>query len=175
MLQIKPAAVRGFVKEGKLRPVSMSDGKEFAAEDLFDFLLEHVYLVPQATVVSAVTEDGEILHSIILSDQYQILVSVCSYVAIHGNDGETLALFTQLMRHGLTFPMMIDEVLSPAVTRIRTLSTRGKISEEEKQIACTTLCGAIDRLAATTTAGSTYRTETLQWRAKMIALSLRMK
>jgi hypothetical protein len=97
MLQINHLAVHQLSEKGVLKVVRSSNGTEYyRAEDLYHFVMEHVFLGPNLRVHGDNILDDQVLRFIILGEHYQMLVSVCFWCTAKGKKSEVVKLLYAL-------------------------------------------------------------------------------
>jgi hypothetical protein len=144
MLQINHLAVHQLSEKGVLKVVRSSNGTEYyRAEDLYHFVMEHVFLGPNLRVHGDNILDDQVLRFIILGEHYQMLVSVCFWCTAKGKKSEVVKLLYALLMNGLRLSRLFSFVVRPVFRRIRALYRAKKISRPEKQLAYITLHSAV--------------------------------
>ena len=144
MLQINQLAVHQLSEKGLLKVARNSNGTEYyRAEDLYHFVMEHVFLGPNLRVHGDNILDDQVLRFIIHGEHYQMLVSVCFWCASKGKKGEVVKLLYALLMNGLRLPRLFSFIVRPVFRRIRSLYKAKKITGPEKQLAYVTLHSAV--------------------------------
>jgi hypothetical protein len=144
MLRIDHLAVHQLSEKGILKVVRNPGGTEYyRAEDLYHFVMEHVFLGPNLRVHKENILDDQVLRFIIHGEHYQMMISVCFWCAARGKKAEVVKLLYALLMNGLSLSRLFSFVVRPVFRRIRSLYKAGKITRPEKQLACVTLHSAV--------------------------------